>query len=365
MKLQHIIRGAACAWMLALAPAAFAAGTAAGTSVTNQASVDYEVGGIAQPQELSNTDSFLVDRRINVTVAELGGAYTAVTPGSSDQVLRFTVTNATNDTVDFRLAATQSFTDPFGGADNFDVTNIRFYQDDGDGLFDSTLDTLVTFLDEMTADETRTIFVVADIPAGQGDNDIATVSLVAIASTDGSAGATADYAETAGADTQGSVDTVFGDAAGDADDARDGRHSDTGAYRVRTATLTVTKSSVVIQDPFNGTNQPKRIPGAIIEYCVDITNTGSTQADDVVISDAIPANTLYVAGSIRTAVTGTGTGCDSGTGVAEDDNAVDADETDPDGADYDVTTAGAVTITTPAITATSGRFKALFRVEIQ
>jgi uncharacterized repeat protein (TIGR01451 family) len=365
MKPQYLILGALGAWMLLLAPAAFAAGTAAGTSVTNQASVDYEVNGIAQPQELSNTDSFLVDRRIDVTVAELGGAYTDVTPGSTDQVLSFSVTNSTNDTVDFRLAAAQSFTDPFGGTDNFDVTNIRFYQDDGDGLFDSNTDTLVTFLDEMTADETRTVFVVADIPAGRDDNDIATVTLTAIASSDGSAGATSDYVETAGADTQGSVDTVFGDGAGDTDAARDGRFSDTGAYRVRTATLTVTKSSTVISDPFNGTTEPKRIPGAIIEYCVDVANTGSTPADTVVISDAIPANTLYVAGSIRTAVTGTGTACTSGTGVSEDDDAIDADETDPDGGDYDVTTPGAVTITTPSIAATSGRFKALFRVEIQ
>jgi uncharacterized repeat protein (TIGR01451 family) len=83
------------------------------------------------------------------------------------------------------------------------------------------------------------------------------------------------------------VDTVFGDVAGDTDGARDGRHSDDDAYRIQTATLAVTKTSTVISDPFNLTTNPKRIPGAVVEYCITVENTGSASATAVVVSDVL------------------------------------------------------------------------------
>ena len=80
-----------------------AAGTLQGTSVANTATVDYTVGGVNQPDVPSNASTFLVDRRINLTVAEVGGTSTSVIPGSIDQVTTFTVTNSTNGTQDSRL----------------------------------------------------------------------------------------------------------------------------------------------------------------------------------------------------------------------------------------------------------------------
>src|SRR5213594_4282846 len=94
---------AVAAGMLFSAAQAEAAGTAAGTSVSNTANVAYSVGGIPQTPTNSNTVTFLTDRRINVTVAESGGAYTDVTPSATAQVLTFTVTNGTNAAMDFRL----------------------------------------------------------------------------------------------------------------------------------------------------------------------------------------------------------------------------------------------------------------------
>src|SRR3546814_5087138 len=49
---------------------AFAAGTTAGTTITNTATVDYQVGGVAQGQQ-SASNNFTVDRKINLLVEEV------------------------------------------------------------------------------------------------------------------------------------------------------------------------------------------------------------------------------------------------------------------------------------------------------
>lgn len=362
---------------------AHAAGTAAGTSVDNTFTVDFQVGGVAQPQQTSNTTSFLVDRRINLTVAEVGGAATVVVPGATSQVLTYTVTNNANSPLDFRLLATQlaggaaPFANGANTNDNFDATNLQVFVESGvTGGFQPLEDT-ATFIDELAADATITVYVVADIPSARANGDIAAVTLTAIAAqsvngtgayvaTPGTLAADAAESNVGSADNTAFIDTVFGDAAGDSPDAAEnGQHSDTDQYNVVTATIAVTKSSRVVSDPFNGTTNPKSIPGATIEYCLDVNNTGAATAGSLVLTDAIPANTTYVAGSIRSAVTGTGAACDDGftTGTSEDDDTAGADEGDPDGGDFGVTTGGAVTVTTPSIT-TGNRFKATFRVTV-
>jgi uncharacterized repeat protein (TIGR01451 family) len=57
--------------------------------------------------------------------------------------------------------------------------------------------------------------------------------------------------------------------------------------------LRVLKSSEVLSDPVNGTVSPRRIPGAIVRYSVTVTNTGSgaVDADSLVITDVLPADT--------------------------------------------------------------------------
>src|SRR3546814_465994 len=97
---------------LAAAPA-YAAGTTAGTVITNQVTVDYSVGGVNQNDVTASTD-VTVDRKVDMTVAATTD--TSVTPGASNQAVGFVVTNLSNDTLDFQLAATQAT------GDDFDVT---------------------------------------------------------------------------------------------------------------------------------------------------------------------------------------------------------------------------------------------------
>lgn len=353
--------------LLAGVQQAQALGTLQGTNIANSAIVNYTVGGVAQPGVSSNTTNFLVDRRINLTVAEVGGTPTDVIPGSIDRVTTFTVSNSTNGVQDFRLQATNDAPGAgtaFGNTDNFDGSNVRVFVDsNGNGTYEPALDT-ATFIDELGADQSRTVFVLVDIPVSQINGDVAGVTLRAFAANSGTATVLgADATQTAGADTPGVVDTVFGDTAGapntTGDLARDGSHSDDDQYNVVTAALTVIKSQTVISDPFNNLVNPKAIPGAVIEYCVDINNTGATQADAIVMTDAIPANTTYQAGTIRVGVAGVGTGCTSGSGTAEDDDAAGVG----DAGDYNVTTAGAVTVRGGNVAAGS-RYKALFRVTV-
>ena len=56
------IIGLAAITSLAATPA-LAAGTTAGTTITNTATVDYQVGGVAQGQQ-SASNNFTVDRKI-------------------------------------------------------------------------------------------------------------------------------------------------------------------------------------------------------------------------------------------------------------------------------------------------------------
>jgi uncharacterized repeat protein (TIGR01451 family) len=295
---------------------AIAAGTTAGTTITNTATVDYQVGGVTQGQQ-SASNNFVVDRKINLLVEEFGNITTTVVPGQTNAVTTFQLTNSSNEVLDFALAASQiaGGTASHGGTDTFDVSNVRIYRDNTVtgtvGSWDVG-DQLVTFIDELVVDTAIRLFVVADVPGGLANNAVAGVTLRATAREGGTAGSQgAAITETTGANTAGK-DTVFADIAGvTGDAARDGSHSDNDDYTVQTATLAVTKSSRVISDPFNNTTNPKLIPGAVVEYCISVANSGSADATSVVINDAVPGQLTFNAGTIRLNGTVTGVTCNA------------------------------------------------------
>lgn len=276
---------------------ASAAGTTAGTTITNTVTVDYKVGTVSQTQ-LSASDSFTVDRKVNLTVVGAGST-TSVSPGQTSAVTTFTVTNASNATLDFALAATQQSggTAVHTGTDNFDVSNVKIYVDTNhDGSYTPGTDTLVTYLDQIAADATVTVFVVADVPLGRATGDVADVRLTATAAEATAAGSLgATVTQTSGANTTG-VDTVFADGNANGNVAGDGAAFGDDDYTVSAASLTATKTSTIISDPINGTTNPKLIPGAVVEYCVAVKNasgTGAATATNITVSDTLPAATTY------------------------------------------------------------------------
>lgn len=299
-----LVMATALALMAFFAVSAHAAGTAAGTSVANRATVNYAVGGIGQtPIESSpggNTTAgvgngtnttFLVDRKLNLTVALTDVAAVQVTPGSVNQVLTFTVTNTGNDTQDVLLSTLDAAGhEPFGLTDTFSAGNVRIFVESNPVPDGYDAGDTATYIDELAADGVRTVYIVSDISLAQVNGDVSSIDLVARVAVGGGVGvqgAAIATDDAANPDVAGSVQNVFADAAGSNDAATDGYHSAPGAYQVVTALLTITKTSLVVWDPINLAANPKAIPGARVEYTVSVANTGSASATNVVVSDSL------------------------------------------------------------------------------
>ncbi|MGI9309333.1 MAG: hypothetical protein ACR2P6_08725 [Gammaproteobacteria bacterium] len=94
--------------------------------------------------------------------------------------------------------------------------------------------------------------------------------------------------------------------------------------------LSVTKTSALIADPINGATNPKNIPGATVRFTVLVENdsAASAGADNVVVSDPIPANATYTAGTMT---------LDTGSGPTALTDAADADAGQFNGTDILVT----------------------------
>jgi len=56
---------------------------------------------------------------------------------------------------------------------------------------------------------------------------------------------------------------------------------------VPTAILSIAKDSCVLSDLINGETLPKRIPGAVVRYVVELNNTGGLAADDIELTDTL------------------------------------------------------------------------------
>lgn len=71
-------------------------------------------------------------------------------------------------------------------------------------------------------------------------------------------------------------------------------------FTVNSVQLTNLKTVAVLNDPYNGTTNPKNIPGAEELYTITITNSGSGAVDNntLIITDPIPANTTLFTGNL-------------------------------------------------------------------
>jgi uncharacterized repeat protein (TIGR01451 family) len=293
---------------LALVAPAMAAGTSAGTTVSNLATVNYQVGGIGQPaigsSPTGNTagagtaTTFLVDNKIDLSVIETSGAATITSPALPNVVTQFKLTNTGNFTQGYTLVATNlSGTTLFGQVDNFDQGNLRAYVSGTACLTTSTITPIyagetTASVATLAADSCVYVFVLADTPTTPVNGDYSNVRLTATTVTATTLGT---ITETTTGDTA-LVDIVFADSATGGQVPRDARAFADDQYAVQSATLSVLKSSAVFSDPFNGTTNPKAIPGAVVEYTIVVSNTGATAATNVSISDLIPANTAAALG---------------------------------------------------------------------
>ena len=272
--------------------------TLAGTDINNTATLSFTAGGAAQPDVNSTTDTFVVDNKVDVVVTVKDLVPVPVASSSTDKYLSFTVRNDGNKIQDYNLTALADDDNPFGLAtpDNFDATNIRIFVDkNNDGVYDAG-DT-ETFIDELAPDANKTVFIVANMPAGLTDGWHADYTLIAETRTGGNTGnqGTTLADNTGDADLAATEQNIFADAKGAGTSNGDGaahnaKHSDNSAFRVEMPDLSATKGSCVYSDPVNGTVTPKRIPGAIVMYTFDIVNAGSAKVTDLNLTDTLQAD---------------------------------------------------------------------------
>jgi uncharacterized repeat protein (TIGR01451 family) len=257
-------------------------GTVAGTAIQNTAQITYSVGATTL-STASNTTTITVAEILDVAVT-LNTATVSVTPGATQQELVFTVTNTGNGTETFALAG-QSIV----AGDQFDpipASPFVYFDTDGSGDFSAGDTPYVANSNDPVlvpngAGSSIRIIVVNDIPTTVVDGNRGRSQLSASART--------------GTGVPGTLYAGQGDAGVDAVVGTTGAAAQTfGEYSVEALQISAVKSQSVL-DQFGGT---RPLPGARINYQIVVTATGTGNATTVNFTDAIPANTTYVAGSL-------------------------------------------------------------------
>ena len=263
--------------------------TPSGTDISNYGTLSFKVGNVVQAEQNSTTDTFKVDRKIDVVVvSQDNDKNVTVSPNQKGAFMTFLVRNDGNAHQDFAVSAIA--TDE-SGDDTNDTENIRVYVDtNNDGTYSSAdTDTLVS---DLAPDTNISVFIVVDVPSDLIDGDVAEYSLLASVHEVGAAAITTDHKGTD--DGKNTIEDVFADADGDTggnDDPKNGKHIDYERFVIKAAVLSFAKWSIVVEDPINGKkvdgNHPKRIPDATIRYCFELNNTGTTAATNLSWEDNV------------------------------------------------------------------------------
>ncbi len=330
---SKLLGAAGTAALLSLvANPAQAAATSAGTTITNTAQVSFQVGGVAQTAQTAS-NAIIVDAKIVLTDTIVGSATTLVAPGQTGAVATFQVTNSSNEIIDVGLSAAAQATGAttaHGGTDSVTATAMTYWVNTNGSAtcsYSSANATQVAFLDQLAVGATQCVYVLATIPSTATNGQVAGINLTVTAesaATPGTQGAALTQSGSGVAWTPGTMQTVFGDAAGNGgDSAFDGKYTALADYTVAAPVLTVNKNSIVVNDPVEGTSNPKAIPGATLQYCIVVANasTASASASNINISDVLPTTVTYKPGSVvlNAAVTGSGASATCGAGTAGSD----------------------------------------------
>jgi uncharacterized repeat protein (TIGR01451 family) len=272
----YLSLAAAPLFALFAAPA-HAEGVSAGSLIENTATATYDDGDGPKTVD-SNTVVVAVDELLDVTVTSLDPGPVATEPG--EEILTFEVTNTGNGPEAFELTA-----NPSVAGNDFDTTIDGIAVDtNGNGTYDPGVDQILTGPETtpvLAEDENITVFVITTVPAGAADTEESDVELTAEAVT----GTGAPGTVFAGEGVNG------GDAIAGLTSADD---SAIGSLIVGVTTVDLVKAASVV-DPFGGTSA---VPGSVVTFTITANVTGSTSVDDLVIADAIPADTTYVAGTL-------------------------------------------------------------------
>jgi len=257
-----------------------AAGTSAGSVITNTATVTYSVASSQHTK--SDSINLTVDELINVDITSTGN--TDVTANETNAVLAYQVTNLGNGAEGFALSNNLT--------GDFTPGNVTIYYEaynPAGNTFDGT-ETQYTggSTINFSEDQSYIVYVVSDIPSAPTSGQSATITLDVISQTPGAASAAIGDI-LAGQGTSG-TDAVVAIA--------QGRDSDSANYNVNDVSVTIDKSiSGVTANVGGQVVNGQYIPGATVTYLITVTVVGGT-ADNLTIIDTVPTDMTYVANSI-------------------------------------------------------------------
>ncbi len=340
------------------AQSALAAGTPACTTISNNATLTYSVGGTVQPTTDATTPAtFIVGNKVIVTVEKSNATAIPVIPNSTvpqiitaNSYLTFTVTNGGNALQDYTLNpnALNGALDPFTGTlvDSFDLlsTVIAVVDDNNNGIYDDGVDVSTTLIGlnptttypTHSVAGTRNVFIIPNgvtdpaVAAALANGAVSVYSLEAVSFKGDGSAATAEVEnvlpaksliystlpspnDTCNADVLFAEGTHTSNVLGEV--AYDGKDNARNTFVVSTTTITISKASVVFSDPVNNTTDPKAIPGAVVRYTIIISNAGSGAATLTSFTDALVNELQIVSTANGASWTVTGSSRDIKTGL--------------------------------------------------
>ena len=265
------IAGGAAALMMSAAPAAFAAGTQAGTVVTNSVSLSYTSQGSSHSVEDADSASFTVDHRITYVVENDDDGELTVDIADNDQFTEFTISSSSNKDFVADLSVDAGLED--GDSYTLEV-------DLGEGFVEYSEAVTIPEDDEIKAR------VKVTFDPGTADGQTRSVGLT-VTPTD-------DFAQ--------SDDFKDIEAENIIHLIDDGADNDLAVFTISAPTLSADKSvEVYSQDgedcgTFGSPSGGAAIPGACVQYTITVTNNGGAAAQNVTITDDLNGLPLtYVA----------------------------------------------------------------------
>lgn len=249
-----VFAAAVCAIVLLSTTSAYAAGTPSGTVIKNVASMTYkDLSGTSFPTLYSDTASVTVEQVAGVTLTPTGSL-----KYSSDSMFVYfphTVTNTGNGTDSYNLTS----------ADSASWTPTILFDANGNGVWDSGENTVVSSISNLAADGTYKVIIRLFVPNGVTSGLLDTNRTTATSTFDNS------------------IDPIASAWVRD-------------SIRTRVTEVALTKTN----------NNGTPTPGQTITYTINYTNNGTGTAQGSTLSDTLDNNVTYVASS-ATVVSGGGT----------------------------------------------------------
>jgi hypothetical protein len=257
------------------AQATLALNTAAGTVISNTATVNYNVGA-SSLTATSTQVTIKVQELINATLESKNASkQLTVAPGQSNAALRFELTNTGNGDEAFVLTQ-QNLT-----GDLFDTIADNIYVDDGDGIFEPLIDVLYVPT-SLAPEESIALWIASkDISNTQNNGDDADILVNALSKTFSDAGNSNP--------AQGDTVIGQGDDSTDAIHAISGPANDTATFIIDNSAINmiIEKSIVGVRDGITSAGN-QYIPNAEVDYLITIEVTGTGDATAVIVSDPLP-----------------------------------------------------------------------------